>query len=174
MPACWKPPKSWGASSNIVSHDECADAERAAELVGGDGHRGGAEFAEVERQFAGGLGGIGVERDVVLVADGGQFGDGLDDARFVVGEHRGDERVFRAGACAQFVNADYAVGVDAEVVDLAAALSEVVGERGDAGVFDGGDDEVGPGRLAPRATSRRGVVEQVREWRGCWLRCRRW
>ena len=36
-----------GVSSNVVAHDECADAEWAAEFVGGDGHRGGAQIAEI-------------------------------------------------------------------------------------------------------------------------------
>ena len=81
---------------DVVAHDERADAERAAEFVGGDGHRGDAELAEVDRQFAGDLGGVGVERDVVLVANRGEFGDRLDDAGFVVGEHGGDEAGFGA------------------------------------------------------------------------------
>ena len=81
---------------DVAADDERADAEWAAEFVGGDGHCGGAEFAEAERKLAGGLGGIGVERDVVRIADGGQLGDGLDDAGFVVGEHGGDEASFGA------------------------------------------------------------------------------
>ena len=48
---------------DVVAHDERADAERAAEFVGGDGHRGDAKIAEIDRQFAGGLGGVGVQRD---------------------------------------------------------------------------------------------------------------
>ena len=38
------------------------------ELVGGDGHRGDAEFAEIDRQLADDLRGVGVERNAVLVA----------------------------------------------------------------------------------------------------------
>ena len=96
VPACWKPPKSWGSNLDVAADDEGADANRAAELVRGDGHCGGAEFAEAERKLAGGLGGVGVERDFVRVADRGQLGDGLDDAGFVVGEHGDDEAGFGA------------------------------------------------------------------------------
>ena len=86
--------KEWG-ELNIAAHKECADAERAAEFVGGDGHSGGAEVIEIQRELAGGLGGVGVERDVAVVADFGELGDGLEDAGFIVGEHGGDESGLR-------------------------------------------------------------------------------
>ena len=38
---------------------------------------------------------LGVERDVAVVADFGEFGDWLDDAGFVVGEHGSDEASLR-------------------------------------------------------------------------------
>ena len=83
---------------DAVPHDERTDAERAVEFVGGDGHRGGAELAEIDGQFADDLGGVGVERDVVLVADRGEFGDGLEDAGFVVGRASRRRGAFRAAA----------------------------------------------------------------------------
>ena len=55
-----------GESSTSLAHDERADAERATEFVGSDRHRGSAKFAETQRELAGGLGGVGVERDVVV------------------------------------------------------------------------------------------------------------
>ena len=79
---------------DAVPHDERADAERAVEFVGGDGHRGDAQRAKVDRQFADDLGGVGVERDAVLVADGGQFGDGCSTPVSLLAEHRGDEARF--------------------------------------------------------------------------------
>ena len=60
MPDCWTPPRRIGESSMPVAYEECADAEWATEFVSGDGHRGGAEILELQRELAGGLGGIGV------------------------------------------------------------------------------------------------------------------
>ena len=70
---------------DAMAHDERADAERAVEFVRGEGHRRRAECAEVDGELADDLRGVGVEGDAVLVADGGEFGDGLEDAGFVVG-----------------------------------------------------------------------------------------
>ncbi len=47
--------------------------------------------AEIERELAGGLDGVGVEESAGGVGDGGEFGDGLDDAGLVVREHDADE-----------------------------------------------------------------------------------
>ena len=67
--------KEWG-ELNARAHEECADAEWAAEFVGGDGHGHGTEVFEIQRELAGSLGGISVERDVPVVADCGEFHDG--------------------------------------------------------------------------------------------------
>ena len=51
---------------DAVPHDQRADAERAVEFVGGDAHRGHAQCAKIDRQFADDLGGVGVQRHAVL------------------------------------------------------------------------------------------------------------
>ena len=80
---------------DAVPYDECADAERAVEFVGGDGHRRRAELrgnrrAALPTTWAG----VGVQGDAAIAANGGDFGDRLEHAGFVVGEHRGDEAGF--------------------------------------------------------------------------------
>ena len=142
-PACWKPPKSCGCRSDVVAHEERADAERAAEFVGGDGHGGGAQVAKVERQFSGCLGGIGVKRDAVLVAEGGQFGDGLQRRRFRC--WRASRR--RGGSLDAAVAASRSRGSRRCASTPRRSTWQPVCDKwsasdGDAGVFDGGDDEV--------------------------------
>ena len=110
---------------DAMPHDQCADAEGSVELVGGDGHRGGAEFAEIDRQLADDLGGIGVQRDAVFGANRGQFGDGLQNARFVLAQHRRDEPRFGAKQIGQLVDADHAVRVDAQSIDMPATALTV-------------------------------------------------
>ena len=157
-PACWKPPKSCGCKFDVVAHDERADAERAVEFVGGDGHRGDAELAEVDGQFADGLGGVGVQRDAAFVADRGEFGDGLQDAGFVVGRAWRRRGAYRGGAGrASRSTRMTPLASTARRSTAWPRCCEFVGEGGDAGVFDGGDDEVRVARHRHRraATARR-------------------
>ncbi len=56
----------------------------------------GPSAREVEWELAGCLDGVGVEESAGGVGDGGEFGDGLDDAGLVVREHDADE--FGVGA----------------------------------------------------------------------------
>ena len=90
--------------ADVAADEEDAGALRGVHLVAGDGEqvdvleRGLG--AEVEGELAGGLDGVGVEESAGGVGDGGEFGDGLDDAGLVVGEHDGDEpRVGAEGGC---------------------------------------------------------------------------
>ena len=66
-------------------------AHRAAELVPGDGHRVRAAGREVDRQLAGRLHGVGVERDALLAGQRGELGDRLHHAHLVVRPHHGDQ-----------------------------------------------------------------------------------
>ena len=63
---------------------ECADAARAVEFVGADGHGCDAECAEVDGDFSDGLAGVGVDGDASGVAAADDFGDRLEYAGFVV------------------------------------------------------------------------------------------
>ena len=63
-----------------------ADADRATEFVGGNRHCLRPN-GKIKRQFAGGLRGVDVQRDFARIANIGEFGDRLDHASFVVGEH---------------------------------------------------------------------------------------
>ena len=59
-------------------------------LVRRDGHRIDAELAKVDGDFADGLDGVGVDQVFRLAAESCEFGDRLNDAGFVVGEHDAD------------------------------------------------------------------------------------
>ena len=79
-------------AGDVAAEQQRADADRAAELVPGDGQRGDAAGGEVDRHLADRLDRVGVERHPVLGGDRGQLGDRLDGADLVVGPHRGDQR----------------------------------------------------------------------------------
>ncbi len=69
-----------------------ADADRAADLVRGDGQRGGTAGRQADRQLAGRLDGVGVKRDLMLGGELGQVGDRLHRADLVIGPHDADDR----------------------------------------------------------------------------------
>ena len=77
---------------DVAAEQQRADADRAAELVPGDGQRGDAAGGEVDRHLADRLDGVGVERHAVRGGQRGQLGDRLHRADLVVGPHRGDQR----------------------------------------------------------------------------------
>ncbi len=60
--------------------------------MAGDRQQVDAERRDVDRQLAGRLHGVGVEQRAAGVGNGGERGDWLDRADFVVGEHHRDER----------------------------------------------------------------------------------
>ena len=84
-----------GGEANVAADEEGADALGGVDLVAGEGEEVDvferALGAEVEREPAYGLDGVGVEESARGVGDSGQRGDGLDDAGLVVGEHDADE-----------------------------------------------------------------------------------
>ena len=77
-----------------------------------------AERVDVERNFSGGLHGVGVKEDVVLRGDLADLFERLDGAEFVVGVHDGDERGLRADGIADGFGIDQAVLIDGEVGDF--------------------------------------------------------
>ena len=109
-----------GCERDAVADDERADAERAVEFVSGEAHRRRAERTEVDRHFADDLGRVGVQWDVVSVADCRQLGDRLEDAGFVVAQDGADGAGFGAEHRLKLGHAEDAGAVDAEAVDLPA------------------------------------------------------
>ena len=88
----WPPPCSSGVHGDVAAEQQRADADRAAELVPGDRHRGDAGGGEVDRHLPDRLDRVGVERHAGRGRDRGQLGDRLHRADLVVGPHRGDQR----------------------------------------------------------------------------------
>ena len=79
-------------------------------------------------------------------------------------EHCRDELCFGPQQGVEFVDANHSVAIDAEAVDRPALGRQVVGEGGDAGVLDGGDDDaagLGPGPLKPPRLAEEGPDGEV-------------
>ena len=96
--------------------------------------------AEVERQFACRLHGVGVEERAVRFGVAGELADGLDDARLIVGEHEADKAGVRLQREVKVVRREQAVTIGLEVGDLDAAALERLGRVQDRVVLDGGGD----------------------------------
>lgn len=129
-----------GCEWDPVFEVEKSDAFWALEFVSGSG--GGVDGAEIDWQFADGLDGVGVAEDVFLATGLGDFGDGLDDAGFVIGGHEGDEDgVWADGFCDGFC-VDGAVLIWGDEGDLEPLFLEVFCGGEDGVVFDGGADDV--------------------------------
>src|SRR3954464_15314065 len=76
---------------HTISQNERADSQRSMKLMRRDGHRIDAEIAEVKRNLADGLNGVGVNWNSHLTTYRRGFADGLDNACLVIGEHKADE-----------------------------------------------------------------------------------
>jgi hypothetical protein len=131
---------------NAFAHDEGADAKRPVELVRGAGKGIDAKRGEIDGEFADDLGGVGMDEDAVRAAERGEIGDLLEHARFVASEHDGNEMSVRAEEASKRFDLDHAVGTHREAVDLPSQGGEVVGGSRNAGVLEGGDDEVADAR----------------------------
>lgn len=106
---------------------------------------------EVFREFSEALGGVDVEVRGRLAEDSSEFADGLDDTRLVVDVHERHEQGVRAQALADMFDADPAVLVGLEEVDLETAALQVLERFEDRFVLDRrGDDVPAPGLLAVR------------------------
>jgi len=128
------------AAANV----ESADTFGAVKLVRGDGKKIDAEGFYIERNFSGGLHGVGVEIDIALRGEFADLSERLHGAEFVVGVHDGDERGVRAKGFFDLVDSDDAVGIDREISDGHAVLFERLAGVEDGFVFDvGGDDMLG-------------------------------
>ncbi len=143
----------WDAFADV----EGADALRCVHFVARDRDQVGAEFAEVDGQFADGLHGVGVEERPAAVGENADGLDRLEDARFVVGEHDGDEGGVGTESFADLVGGDEAFGSWGKVGDVDALLFELLSGVEDGVVLDGGGDEV----LAGSEAAEEGVVVRL-------------
>ena len=91
-----------------------------------------------------------MESDAGAFEEGGDFGEGLDGADFVVGVLHADQGEVVAEQSLQVAEVDNAVSVDAEVIDAGAAVAaEIFGGAQDGLMLDAGDDDaVATGLLA--------------------------
>ena len=76
----------------IVGNHQRPDARRAADLVGRQAHELDPEGSGVERDLAGGLNRVAVDRHPGRPCQPHDLGQGLDHPGFVVGQHYGDQR----------------------------------------------------------------------------------
>ncbi len=133
--------------ADVAADEEDTDALGRVHLVAGDGEEVDvlerAVGAEVERDLACGLDGIGVEERTGGVSDGGECGDGLDDAGLVVRVHDADEFGVGADGADEFGRLDDALRGAGEEGDVDVAVLERLGGVEDGVVLDAGGDDVG-------------------------------
>ena len=123
-----------GGEADVAADEEDSDAFGGVHLVAGEGEEVDvlewAFGAEVEGELAGDLDGVGVEEGSGVVGDGGEFGDGLDDAGLVVRVHDADE--FGVGADGGFEGGglDEAFGCGGEEGDFDVMFFRGIRRRG--------------------------------------------
>jgi len=135
-----------------------SDAFGAVEFVGGDGKKIDAESFYVERNFSGGLHGIGVEIDVTLRGEFSNLRERLHGAEFVVGVHDGDERGVRTKSFFDLLDRDDAVGIYGEIGDGDGVFFKRLASVEDGFVFDIGGDDVFGGAGRGADDSENGVI----------------
>ena len=111
---------AFDAHPGLAAHVEGADALRAVDLVAGEAHQVDLEAVDVEVHLAGGLRGVAVEDDAVLMADRADRLEVLNDADLVVDRHHGDEDRVGTDGRTEGVHVDEAVLLDVEVGHLVA------------------------------------------------------
>ena len=132
----------------------------AVELMGGEAEQVEVVGLDVEGEFADGLGGVGMEEDAVVVAEGADLADGVKGTDLVIGGHdRDEESLIGEGLC-HLVGADGAVLVDGEDGEF----DRAVAGQGFEGVEDGlvlgggGDDVISAAFAGGDGTLERQVV----------------
>lgn len=135
-------PEEDGSELHGGAHVEGAAALGGIEFVGADGIEIDFGGGRREAEFACGLDAIGVEEGAGFVSDGGEGGDVVDGAGFVVGVHDAGEDGFRAELAAEDVGIDGAVAVGLEIGDGDAFAFELGAGFEHGGMFDGGGEHV--------------------------------
>ena len=126
------------------THEQHAGALWCIHLVTGEGEEVDALelLGQIEGELARGLHGIGVKECTTRLGDAGQLTDRLDDSRFVVGEHEGDQAGVRAQRGLQGVGTQKTAGVRLEIRHLNTASFEGLRGIQHGMVLDGRGDEV--------------------------------
>ena len=138
--------------------EEGADAFRAAEFVGAEREVVDGERLEVERKLADGLHGIAVKAHAAARAEGGDVGDGEEDAGLVVGRHeRDDGGVGREGGVERG-GIEEAVAVGGQAGDAGAVFFEEDRVIEHGGMLDGGGDDMALGGIGEEGGEEGGVV----------------
>ena len=116
------------------------------------------ERLEVERKLADGLHGIAVKAHAAARAEGGDVGDGEEDAGLVVGRHeRDDGGVGREGGVERG-GIEEAVAVGGQAGDAGAVFFEEDRVIEHGGVLDGGGDDMALGGIGGEGGEEGGVV----------------
>ena len=126
---------------NVLAEQQGADAQRPAELMGGNAHGGHAQPVEIDRHLAHHFDGVGVQGDARAGAQRGQFLDRLEHARLVVAQQDADQAGVGGQQRGELLDADDALGRQAQGVHPPALLQEVFGRLDDALMLAGRNDD---------------------------------
>jgi hypothetical protein len=117
------------------------------------------EFVDVQRHFASGLRGIGVQQDAALASQACDLGNRLQRAHLVVGVHHRDQGRVGPDRCGQLLGGDATEPVDGQHSQRPTLIAQVERRCHDRGMFDRADHQVALVRLqCARHTQQRQVV----------------
>ena len=138
----------------LASYDERADAERAAQLVPGQGERVGAGRGEVHLDLADGLHRVGVHGDPVGACQLDHLGDRLERPHLVVRphhRHEGDRLRVAVDGLLECLDVEPALGVDRQQLDRRSVAfgQPVQGVEHRVVLHGGGEDAGAAGVVAP-------------------------
>src|SRR5713226_10659250 len=133
MPAVQKSAQT-GAATDIQG----ADSLGRIQFVTGNRKQINSQYIHVDRNFARGLHGVGVEVDVGFGSDAADFFERLDGTELIVGVHDGDENCFRPDGAAQLLEVDQSLAIVRQIGDANAFFFESLASVEDGFVFDGG------------------------------------
>src|SRR5580704_3685837 len=120
-----------------------ADALGAVNFVAADGQHVDVVLLDVHRNLADSLHAVGGKENAMFLGDFADFGDGINDADFVVGVHDGDEDGGRADGGFQLIQVDAPILLHRQIGDFEAVFFEALAGVEDSFVLDGlGDDVV--------------------------------
>ncbi|OPZ59587.1 MAG: hypothetical protein BWY87_00927 [Deltaproteobacteria bacterium ADurb.Bin510] len=131
-----------GAKRRALAYVEAADALGAVDLVSRDGQEVDIQVAHVDRNLAETLDRVGVEQRALGMRQLGHGLDVLDGADLVVGHHDRDQGGLVGERQFEVVQADAALLVDRQEDHVHTALLEALGGLQDAGMLDGGGDQL--------------------------------
>ena len=152
------------AADEIGLEFEAAPDEKQANALGGvefvrrKGKEVHPQRVGVYFQFARRLGGVGVKKHALAAANGGDFLDGKNNARFIIGRHDRDQGGVGPDGLIEQMQVQQAVGINGQEGDLAALLAQELGVFNDGGMFDRRGQQVAFARLGQQRALQRRVV----------------